>query len=136
MQREAHFLDFRPSQIAAASLLFAINISTSDVAPQINIKKIEALQMKSLFFETAIYMEVAGIKIEEKDVKDPLRMWNASLQKLTCIKKDQDIEPVYKSLVEKLNEQWYQNKLDDDPNLFLYDSSSEESYTDSSEDGE
>ena len=64
--------------------------------------------MKSLFFETAIYMEVAGVKIEEKDAKCPLRMWNASVQKLTCVKRD-DIEPAYKPLVEKLNEIWYDN---------------------------
>ena len=79
MQREAHFLNFRPSQIAAASLLFAINISISNVAPTIDIRKIQELQIKSLFFETAIRIEIAGIKIEEKDAKCPLKMWNGSV---------------------------------------------------------
>ena len=88
MQREAHFLNYRPSQIAAASLLLAINISVSDVAPLVGIKQIQELQMKSLFFETAIYLEIAGVKIEEKDAKCPLRMWNSSVEKLTCVKKE------------------------------------------------
>ena len=119
MQREAHFLNFRPSQIAAASLLLAINISLSDAAPLVGIKKIQELQMKSLFFETAIYLEIAGVKIEEKDAKCPLRMWNNSIEKLTCVKKVQDVKPVYKSLTEKVNEIWYSEKLLSDPSLFL-----------------
>ena len=119
MQREAHFLNFRPSQIAAASLLLAINISLSDAAPLVGIKKIQELQMKSLFFETTIYLEIAGVKIEEKDAKCPLRMWNNSIEKLTCVKKVQDVKPVYKSLTEKVNEIWYSEKLLSDPSLFL-----------------
>ena len=48
MQREANFLDYRPSQNAAASLLLAINISQSDVAPEIGISKIPMSKMQGL----------------------------------------------------------------------------------------
>ena len=53
MQREAHFLRYRPSQIAAAALLFSINISQSIVAPKIlEIKQIQPGQMEVLLNET------------------------------------------------------------------------------------
>ena len=111
MQRDSAFLNFRPSQIAAASILFAINISLSEVASAIGVKKIEELALKSLFFETAIHHEVAGKKIEEKNAKCPLRYWNDSVQKLTALKREADINAAYKELVERLNKNWYENKL-------------------------
>ena len=126
MQRESQFLNFRPSQLASASLLFAINISISNVAPTIKVRKIHELQLKSLFFETAILLEIAGVKIEEGNVKCPLRMWNESVQKLTLVKKEEDIKPCYRALVESLNEVWYDGKLYGDPSLFLEDATDSE----------
>ena len=79
MQREAHFLNFRPSLIAAASLLFAINISLSEIAPLIDLKQIQDSQLENLFIETTIYMEITGAETEEKDTKCPLHMWNTSV---------------------------------------------------------
>lgn len=79
MLRDSSFLIYRPSQIAAASLLFAINISQSKVAPLIGINKIEESEMKSLFFETAIHLGITGVKFFEIDTKCPLRMWNKSV---------------------------------------------------------
>lgn len=38
MQRDSFFLNYRPSQIAASSMLFAINVSQSAVAAKIGIK--------------------------------------------------------------------------------------------------
>lgn len=111
MQRDSTFLNFRPSQIAAASILLAINISQSKVAPEIGVKQIEEMALKSLFFETAIHMEVAGKKVEEKNANCPLRYWNDSVQKLTAVKRGADINAAYKELVEKLNKNWYENKL-------------------------
>lgn len=111
MQRDSAFLNFRPSQIAAASILFAINVSLSKVASSIGVKKIEELALKSLFFETAIHMEVAGKKVAEKNAKSPLRYWNDSVEKLTAMKRGADINAAYKELVERLNKNWYENKL-------------------------
>ena len=84
------------------------------------------MQLKSLFFETAIRIEIAGVKIEERDAKCPLKMWNESVQKLTCVKKDEDIKPVYRALVESLNEVWYDGKLYGDPSLFLVEQTESE----------
>ena len=83
----------------------------SKVATAIGVKQIDELALKSLFFETAIYHEVAGKKIEEKNAKCPLRYWNDSVQKLTALQPDNDINAAYKELVERLNKNWYKNKL-------------------------
>lgn len=75
--------------------------------------------MKSLFFETCINMEVAGVKIEEKNAGCPLHMWSDYVEKLTCVKRAEDIAPVYKALVERINENWYEQKLLGDQKLFI-----------------
>ena len=119
MQRESCFLDFRPSQIAAAALLFAINITQSPVAKVCGVDNIEDLKLKSLFFGSAIYMEIGGVKVDEEDKNCPLRMWNSSVEKLTYVRKSRDIEPCYTQLVEALNREQYKGKLSLDPMLFI-----------------
>ena len=57
-------------------------------------------------------------------------MWNGSVQKLTCVKREEDIKPVYKALVESLNEVWFDCKLLGDPALFIReDDDDDTSYT-------
>ena len=60
MQREPCFLNYCPSQIAAAALLLAINISKSDIAKSIGLKQIEETGLQTLFAETSIYIEISG----------------------------------------------------------------------------
>ena len=67
--------------------MLAINISMSDVAPTVGAKKIEEADLKGLFFETSILMEVSGIKIEEDNSRCPLRMWNDAVEKITLVKR-------------------------------------------------
>ena len=45
-----------------------------------------------------------------------MKYWNNNISKLTLITKDR-IEPVYKALMRSLNENTYNNKLNEDPNL-------------------
>lgn len=77
------------------------------------------MALKSLFFETCIHMEVAGQKIEEVNAGSPLRFWSDQIEKLAGVKRTQDISVVYKSLVERLNETWYDQKLLGDKDLFI-----------------
>ena len=119
MQRESCFLDYQPSQIASAALLFAINITQSPVAKVCGVENIEDLKLKSLFFGSAIYMEIGGVKVEEEDQKCPLRMWNSAVEKLTYIQKERDVEPCYSRLVGALNSEQYKGKLSLDPLLFV-----------------
>ena len=52
MQRESSFLDYMPSEQAAASLLLAINISKSSVAPIFNLEKISKPEINALIYNT------------------------------------------------------------------------------------
>ena len=122
MQRESKFLDYRPSQIAAASLMLALNVSMSKVAPAVGAKRIQQTDLRNLFFETSILMEVSGVKVEESNSSCPLRMWNQSVEKITLVNRKQDIEPVYEKLTNDLNMQWYDNKLRDDQQILIMQS--------------
>ena len=67
-------------------------------------------------------MEISGKKVYEKNSKCPLRMWSDSVEKLSCVKREQDIKPVYKQLVESLNQNCYDLKLyGDTTSLFVED---------------
>ena len=64
MQRDEQFLRYRPSQIAAASLILALNLSESMFAKQIGMTpKADAQEAKGLDFEQTINVEVGGIKV-------------------------------------------------------------------------
>ena len=96
-------------------------MTQSKAAPLCGIKTIEELTLKSLFFESVIYVEVAGTHIEESDVRCPVRMWNASVERLTLVKKSKDVVPCYKQLVKIINDTLYKGKLAKDPMLFIED---------------
>ena len=63
MLRSRQYLNFKPSQMAAASLILAINLSMSDLAPKVGLQKIiQDLNLKSLFFENVISIEMDGVR--------------------------------------------------------------------------
>ena len=67
MQRDEQFLAYRPSQLAAASLILALNLSESTFAKQIGMTpKPDAYEEKGLTFEQTINLEVAGNKVTKQ----------------------------------------------------------------------
>ena len=115
MQREAPFLAYKPSATAAASLVLAINISQSEVAPSIGVKRIPELKMQSLLHDTlTIHAELSAGLLDEQDTTSPLRIWNPAVEKLTLLKREANIRPVYRALIENLNESVYKQKLFED----------------------
>lgn len=83
MQRDEQFLRYRPSQLAAAALILALNLSESIFAKQIGMTpKPDAYEKKGLDFEQTINMEIGGVKAEkQKNVKAvPLKMWDRSME--------------------------------------------------------
>ena len=119
MQRTSMFLDFRPSLKAAASLLLAFNISQSQIAPDIGLKKIPEDEIRSLLNKTLV-MSVPSLDAKKEVVRQqgPLRMWSKSIESLTSLKK-QDIKRIYKPLIVLLNQELYGQRLFNDPALFL-----------------
>ena len=56
------YLSFKPSQIAAAVLTLAVNVSTSPIAESLGIKPLSNdPQLNSLFFENTINIEMDGV---------------------------------------------------------------------------
>ena len=74
----SHFLEYKPSQLAAASLLAAINISLSDVAPKIGIKLVESLAV-----DPTNHME--SPKDKDPSLNNPLHIWTTSIEELTSL---------------------------------------------------
>lgn len=88
--RQKEYLSLKPSQVAAAALILAINISTSDLAPKLGIQKMHDLNLKSLFFENVINIEMDGVRQKNKNELCPLKIWNKIVRRTTqmSIKKD------------------------------------------------
>ena len=56
--------------------------------------------------------------MEDEDPSCALCMWSTSIEKLTCVKRVQDVVPVYRLLVNSVDEIWYDHKLKGDQKLF------------------
>ena len=81
--RSKSYLSLKPSQVGAAALILAINLSTSDLAPKVGIKKMQDLNLKSLFFENVINIEIDGVSQKSKNTACPLKMWNKVVRRTT-----------------------------------------------------
>lgn len=82
MQRESLFLKYKPSAIAAAALIFAINISQSKVAKEVlGIKRMENGKLEvSLNSAALLHSEDVSYENEkEPDPASPLRFWSSSI---------------------------------------------------------
>ena len=119
IEQMSHFLEYKPSRKAAASLIAAININLSDVAPKIGLKKLHDFQIDSLVVDPSICSEFSAKISKDPSANSPLHIWSDSVECLTYLKKKNDIEPVYKILMETLNVTFYEEKLYGDPALFV-----------------
>lgn len=73
----------------------AINLSTSDLAPKVGLKKMQDLNLKSLFFENVINIEMDGVRQKFKNEKCPLKMWNKVVRRTTEMTIATDLRPAY-----------------------------------------
>jgi len=75
--RTQAYLSLKPSQIAAAVLTLAVNVSTSPIAKSIGIKPLaDDPKRNSLFFENNIVIEMEGVQQPMQQIPYPLKMWN------------------------------------------------------------
>jgi len=100
MQRKSEFLNFKPSEQAAAAYLLAINISRSEVAAQVGLKYLPDL------IKRAEQLRFSGPQSQSDTY--PLHMWTEYIESLTKIKAETSIKPVYKILVSSLNQKLFQ----------------------------
>ena len=110
MLRSSSFLNYRPSQIASASILMAINISISTNASELNLKQLNEFDLYEKVFDPDVQSS-SSIKTVSKD---PLRHWSCAVKKVTGISADRDIRPTYDDLLTDLNKFVYESELTDE----------------------
>ena len=113
------FLNYKPSQIAAASLLLAINLSSSTiVAETFGFKKFpypEVLPEQKLQPTTPLNSNQISMP------NNPLRLWREEIKQLTLLSPSRDIKDVYTKLIQTINQAEFSDALYADPTLFMVD---------------
>ena len=71
------------------------------------IHKIDEMRANSLFHDIAVPIGKEIFAIAEIAHR-PLHLWNNSVQEITFLKRKRDIFPVYKQLVERLDQNCYE----------------------------
>ena len=91
-QREAEYLEFRPSQVAAACLMFAINIVDQGA---------EVAGQKPVTPEIAASLEIRGLKSPYLQITEFAGLWTQEVRELTDLTFRADIVPALEA-VQKL----------------------------------
>ena len=81
--RTSSWLVLRPSNVAAAALMLSINISSCELAMKVGLKKPLELNLKSLFVENVINIEVEGVCMGTVSEQCPLSIWNKLVRRTT-----------------------------------------------------
>ena len=127
MLRSRAYLSLKPSQIAAAALILAINVSTSELAGKIGLRKMYDLNLKSLFLENGNFGKLDSSAKENgrpssssksKKYVCPLQIWNMVVRKTTELTIAGDLRPAYYQMCAILNEFEFNGLLSDYPDLF------------------
>lgn len=123
MQRFASFLEWRPSQIAAASLLLALNLNESPVAPYVGLKPLTSDLLPRLRARFTDDVEMEPLRELESGragaADGPLRLWNSYVAELTCLDPTEDIAAPYNALMAHLDSYQFKHKLRRDVRLWI-----------------
>ena len=84
MQRESYFLKYKPSSVGAASLLFAFNLSKSNLAAEIlGIKPIPEEKLNNRLAKSlAIHRNVTSemdANFDDEIIEHPLSLWTSDI---------------------------------------------------------
>ena len=108
MYRESCFLALKPSQIAAASLMLAVNISQSFLSQAI--LGLEPIPLD--YFKSCIEEEMKArdwSHSREAGQKSPLHRWTGTIERITQVSREKDLKVSYCILVERLDKYCYGN---------------------------
>lgn len=113
-QRCSEFLDYKPSAVAASCILLAINLSRSEIGPQMGLDR---------YLDVVSYQppetQSEGSSATSEPLPVALNYWSRSMKKVTKIEARKDLAHVYQSLVESLDKTTFKGKLRSDPNLWV-----------------
>jgi hypothetical protein len=115
MQRKPEFLQFKASQIAAAAFLLATNLSRSKLATKFGLVKLDEINCEL----SDIDCEMQG----SADARDnnPLALWTEQVAELSGIHAATCIKPVYKILLNYVNDLFFKGQLVADASLWFYE---------------
>ena len=83
--------------------MLAINLCQSDVSTSLGLKKIENLNLNSLYFENIMNVVIDGVHQREINNDCPLKSWNLYVANMTSISAETDLIPAYNVLVKLAN---------------------------------
>lgn len=119
MLRSSNYLTLKPSQVAAAAIILAINLSSSDLASKVGLQKMQDLNLRSLFSESLTNTQGEARKSKVGNVNCPLKIWNKMAKRVTTMNINEDLRPAYTKMCTIVNEFELQGQLSTRPDLFL-----------------
>ena len=119
-------LELRPSTIAAASILLAINISKSSICETVGLLQLDEInshQESSLLTPSmdADLSPTSPTKAPKLCSSGPLKLWSSAIANITQISATQDIQPVYITLLSLLNKSKFGGLLSEDQSIFVHE---------------
>ena len=90
--------------MAAAALLLAINISSCELVSRFGMKKLVDTNLKSLFCDNLINIEVDGVRQKSLTGAGPLNIWNKVVRSTTKLSIGDDLRPAYTQLCILIND--------------------------------
>lgn len=124
MQRNFEFLEYTPSQQAAAALILSLNLSYSPISEVIGLKRLGEKFTSEYGKEHHILIddsmdEINSIfDLKQDDMEEPLAIWSTRMNELTKLSTRFDIAPVYSHLIEHLDMNHFKGKLAADSKLW------------------
>ena len=122
MLRDVKFLSFKPSDIAVAAFMLALNANLdTPLSKALDVELLDADQMNvdSYFHETTIRIRISGqqslrgtSKHNNPDINsEPLFRWATTIEDLTKLRRDKHVRRAYKALLSSLNRKEFDGKL-------------------------
>lgn len=119
IQTDDRFLNFKPSQLAASSLILSINLCSSTIiAHQFGFNEFDCRKLQS-----SIAINISDNT--SQNVNNPLKIWGDQIKALTLISTSRDIKAPYSMLIDAINAAEFANALSADPTLFVQEQYSE-----------
>ena len=135
MQRYGQFLQWKPSQLAAAAIVLSINLNLSKVGPSVGLKALRGDQVQRLVQGTLpvnVIAELTGaVKQAQKQTpyiktsinSDPLSIWTNKIAELTGLDSHRDFAEIYTALMNHLDTHQFKGQLRSDSNIWIKESS-------------
>ena len=122
MLKDVKFLRYKPSHIAVAAFMLALNANLETAiarALEVDLLNHDHIQINSLFQE-----ETIEIKIDQAETgsnsrgifEDPIGRWAHDVEELTRLRRDNHVRKAYCALLHSLNKKEFDGKLVDETN--------------------